>query len=489
MSLQSTTRPRPAPLEARAKTRVSKQKPDYRLLTGHASNGATKIPTNIVIKFGGTSVATKEAVHAIVAIVKRYRKSRPVVVVSALRGVTEGLLALSKCPKAQLSGRISGLRNIHGKLAADIFSRDIDVAEVMEYVDLQLASTEKVARKGRFNPEAMDKLVSAGEIMSSFIIARTLEIHGISSRQIVSTEIIVTDDNFMQAEFQPKETERNARKILAPLIRRNIVPVVTGFLGSTKNGRTTTLGRGGSDYSASIIGRSLDAKEIQIWTDVDGIFTADPRVVKNARIIENISYREASEMAAFGAKVLHPRTIRPAVEKNIPVRVLNTFNLKAPGTLVSPRRAGTGLKAIAFKKSVALVNVYSDSMLFSRGFLARMFEVFARHQISIDLVSVSEVSVSVTLDNNNGHLDAAVKELGTFSKVGVHKDSFGMISLIGEGIVSTRDIMKDVSARFSEHKIPLRMISMGASDINISLVIPANDVVRAANMVHDEFLK
>ena len=275
---------------------------------------------------------------------------------------------------------------------------------------------------------------------------------------------------------------------LNPLIRKGIVPVVTGFLGCAPDGRTTTLGRGGSDYSASILGRSLGAKEIQIWTDVDGIFTADPRVVKNARIISDISYREASEMAAFGARVLHPRTIRPAVERNIPVRVLNTFNLKAPGTLVSPRSTGTGLKAIAFKKDVVLVNVYSDSMLFSRGFLARMFEIFARHQISIDLVSVSEVSVSVTLDNSNGHLETAVKELGTFSKVGVHKDSFGMISLIGEGIASAQDIMRDVSARFSKHRIPLRMISMGASDINISLVIPATDVVRAANMVHDTFL-
>ena len=281
--------------------------------------------------------------------------------------------------------------------------------------------------------------------------------------------------------------EINAVKILAPLIQKGTVPVVTGFLGRTPDGRTTTLGRGGSDYSASIIGRSLGAKEIQIWTDVDGIFTADPRVVKNARIIEDISYREASEMAAFGAKVLHPRTIRPAVEKSIPVRVLNTFNLAAQGTLVSPRSTGTGLKAIAFKKGVVLVNVYSDSMLFSRGFLARMFEIFARHQISIDLVSVSEVSVSVTLDNN-GTLDTAVKELEAFSKVTVHKGSFGVISLVGEGIVSTRDIMRDVSARFSEHRIPLRMISMGASDINISLVIPAEDVVRAANMAHDEFL-
>lgn len=443
--------------------------------------------STIVIKFGGTSVATKEAVLAIVAIVKRHRKANPVVVVSAIRGVTKALLALAKCRKGEISGRISAIRAVHEKLVTDVFPAASDVSDIMEYAGAQLARAEELARGGKFTPERMDALVSAGEIISSHIIAYALRTHGVDSEQVISTEIVATDDTFMQAEFLPKETEKSARKILAPLIRRGIVPVVTGFLGCAKDGRTTTLGRGGSDYSASIIGRSLNAKEIQIWTDVDGIFTADPRVVKHARIIKGISYREASEMAAFGAKVLHPRTIRPAVEKNIPVRVLNTFNLGAKGTLVSPRRTGTGLKAIAFKKNVVLVNVYSDAMLFSRGFLARMFEIFARHQISIDLVSVSEVSVSVTLDSN-GTLDTAVKELETFSKVSVHKDSFGVISLIGEGIVSTRDIMTDVSAQFSRHRIPLRMISMGASDINISLVIPAADVVRAANMAHDTFL-
>lgn len=446
-----------------------------------------KTPSTIVIKFGGTSVASAEAVSAIASITKRLLKNRPVVVVSAVRGVTEGLLALSKCNKSDISGRISALRAVHEKLAAAIFPAASDVSEIMVYVDAQLAHAEKIARTGRFTPKKMDELVSFGEIMSSRIISRALQASGIDSEQVVSTAVVATDDNFMQAEFLPEETEKNARRILAPLIRKGIVPVVTGFLGSTTDGRTTTLGRGGSDYSASIIGHALDSKEIQIWTDVDGIFTADPRVVKNARVINSLSYKEASEMAAFGAKVLHPRTIRPAVEKNIPVRVLNTFNLGAEGTLVSPRSTGSGLKAIAFKRNVVLVNVYSDAMLFSRGFLARMFEIFARHNISIDLVSVSEVSVSVTLDDVD-HLEDAVRELEIFSKVGVHRASFGMISLIGQGIVTSRDIMRNVSTQLSKHKIPLRMISMGASDINISVVIPSADVERAVNTLHGKCL-
>jgi len=446
-----------------------------------------KTPSTVVIKFGGTSVASREAVSAIVKITKRLLKKRPVVVLSAVRGVTEMLLALSKCRKREVLGRISALRNMHKKLAADIFHSEETESEIMEYVDVQLARAEKIALRGRFTPEKIDELVSFGEIMSSRIIFYALKVHGLDSKQVISTEIITTDNAFMRAEFLPEETEKNAKKVLAPLIRRGIVPVITGFLGRTKDCRTTTLGRGGSDYSASIIGHSLNSKEIQIWTDVNGIFTADPRVVKNARIISNISYREASEMAAFGARVLHPRTIRPAVERNIPVRVLNTFNTRAKGTLVSPRSTGAGLKSIAFKKNVVLVNIYSDAMLFSRGFLARVFEIYARHQISVDLVSVSEVSVSVTLDDV-GHLRDAIKELETFSKVSVRRESFGMISLIGEGIVSHRDIMRDVSILFSKNKIHLRMISMGASDINISLVIPSADIVRAANLIHNKFL-
>jgi len=264
------------------------------------------------------------------------------------------------------------------------------------------------------------------------------------------------------------------------------VPVVTGFIGKTKDGRTATLGRGGSDYSASIIGYALKSKEIQIWTDVDGIYTSDPRVVKNAKLLPQVSYREASEMAAFGAKVLHPRTIRPAIEKNIPVRILNTFHPEARGTLVSPRPIKKGLKVIAFKRKVTLITIYSAAMLFSRGFLARVFEIFAEQNISVDLVSVSEVSVSVTLDNNE-NLGRALSELEKISRITVHRDGFGVISLIGEEVVSARNLLNDVSALFN-NKIPIRMISMGASDINISLVLPAEKVVRAVQLIHNKIL-
>src|SRR5436190_1053943 len=202
-------------------------------------------------------------------------------------------------------------------------------------------------------------------------------------------------------------TKKNVKKNLLPLLKNGIVPVVTGFIGATKNGHTTTLGRGGSDYTASIIGYALQAEEIQIWTDVDGMYSADPRVVKDARFLSKISYREASEMATFGAKILHPRTIHPAISANIPVKILNTLHPEHPGTLVQKtKQTDADIAVVTCKKQTPLITLYATDMLFRKGFLSRIFDVFTKHHISVDLVSVSEVSVSVTLDNTNNLSEA-----------------------------------------------------------------------------------
>lgn len=445
-----------------------------------------RLPKTTILKFGGTSVSSHDSVNAIVRIVKRILHKRPVLVISALSGVTEALLSLPRDAKL-LHRNIRSIRETHAKLTREIFRGGPARDEVIDYVDEQLEKAAKVAVKEKFTPEDKDELVSFGEIMSSFIVSRALRLNGIKAEQVVATSVIVTDDSFTHAEFLPKETRKKTRKVLAPLIALKKVPVITGFLGSTRNGRTTTLGRGGSDYSASIIGRSLDSREIQIWTDVDGIFTADPRVVRNAEAVKKMCYREASEMAAFGAKVLHPRTARPAIEKNIPMRVLNTFNPKVEGTLVGPHSPSVGLKAIAFKRKVVLVNIYSGAMLFSRGFLARVFEMFAHRNISVDLVSVSEVSVTVTLDNSN-HLSDVIAQLRKFSKVSVDEGGFGVVALIGEKISRTPNLMRDVFSLLQKDRTTLKMISMGASDINVSLVIPSSRIVRTVKAIHNHFI-
>lgn len=283
------------------------------------------IEGSIVAKFGGTSVASKKAILTIVEIVRNNLNRRPVLVVSAVRGVTDALL----------KRQIDLVREIHQRLIADIFPSGEIRTAVMNYVDHRLREAEAIVQRKTLTSADMDELVSFGEIISSYIVSQALRIAGMPSEQVIASRLIVTDDNFMQAEFLPEETKIKVRNILTPIVERRIVPVVTGFIGSTRDGRTTTLGRGGSDYSAAIIGYSLEASEIQIWTDVDGVFTADPRMVKNARFLPVISYEQAFLLAESGAKVLHPKTMGPALKGNIPIRVLNTFNISNSGTLVT----------------------------------------------------------------------------------------------------------------------------------------------------------
>lgn len=344
-----------------------------------------------------------------------------------------------------------------------------------------------MALKKNTTKEFVDKLASFGEVMSSRIIAEALQSRNMEAVQVVATDLIVTNDNFGSAEFIPGPTCRKLKKILVPLLKENIVPVVTGFIAVTKDGRVVTLGRGGSDYTASIIGFCLKAKEIQIWTDVDGIFTSDPRLVENARFLPRVSFKEASELAAFGARVLHPKTIRPAISAGIPVKVLNTFNPKHPGTLIEEKSSSQGkIKAVSFKRKIFLVNIYSTEMLFQKGFLARIFRMFAKYSIAVDLVSVSEVSVSVSLDEKK-NLEEVVKELSVFSNVSVIED-MGMVSLIGEGITGSSKTIKKVFDILDKEKILARMISLSAANINISLVVESSKVEQVVKALHYQLL-
>lgn len=283
----------------------------------------------IVAKFGGTSVASKEAILTVVEIVRCLIR-RPVLVVSAVSGITDALL----------KRQIELVRTVHERLVNELFPDIGTRLEIIDYVNQQLKIIGEISKKANLSPAETDRLVSFGEIISSYIISKVLQAHGIASEQVIATKMIVTDDNFTKAEFLLQETQENVRNILRPLIEKGIVPVVTGFIGSTRNGKVTTLGRGGSDYSASIIGFCLKASEIQIWTDVDGVYTANPRIVKNAQLLPVVSYEQALLLAESGAKVLHPKTMGPALKGDIPIRVLNTFNIQNSGTLVTRVKGG-----------------------------------------------------------------------------------------------------------------------------------------------------
>ncbi len=438
----------------------------------------------IVTKFGGTSVSSKSNIQTIVAIVEKEKKLHDiVVVVSALSKVTDLLLAVAAGHKEA----IISLKEKHYELITDLWQDEQIKKELFSFVDECLNNILDICKVKITDKKLLDKIVSFGEIMSSRIIAQYLCTQGILSKQVIASDVIVTDSNFGRAEFLSDPTKNNAKKILIPLIAKSTVPVVTGFIGATADGRVTTLGRGGSDYSASILGFALGASEVQIWTDVDGIFTADPRIVKNARPIPEISFQEASEMAFLGAKILHPRTMRPAVKAAIPVRVLNTFNPTCRGTsIVKREERKSRITAIIFKRKVVLVTIKAEQMFMTTGFLAKIFDIFREGNISLDLVSVSEVTVSLTLDRVDT-LPDVVKKIEKFARVVIDEDA-AVVSVIGEHIGRFPHAIQNIFSILDKKRIRVKMISFSAQNRNISCVIKSSLWEEAVQALHNGLL-
>lgn len=440
----------------------------------------------IIAKFGGKSVATAKNIRTISEVAKKELPKKPVIVVSALSQVTNMILELADADSSEFNNIFEKIKKTHFDLTNSIWGENTP-DEVAEYLNQHLERVKLLAKKKNKSKADLDKIVVNGEMMSSCIIANALKLYGINAKQILATDLIVTNDEFGGADFLSKETVKKTKEVINPLLKKGVVPVVTGFMGATKKGEPTTLGRGGSDYSATILGFVLSASEIQIWTDVDGIFSADPGVVRNAKLLKEVTFLEASELAYFGAKVLHPRTMRPARRAGIPMRIINTMNPKGRGTIIdnlsNNRRE---IKAITSKKRTELINLYSSDMLFSKGFLAKIFSIFAKYNISVDLVGVSEVSVSVTLENHE-MLKPALSELSQFTSVAKIPD-FGIVSLVGEGIVEIPGIMKKIFSALDENNIPIKMISLGATDVNISLVVPSEKIETAVEKLHDKIL-
>lgn len=430
----------------------------------------------IVMKFGGTSVGSAESIRLVRDIVLERVEAQPVVVVSAVSGVTNLLVEL-----AQADGSDRGeLLARHMEVIAGLWNEP--PVDLVRYIKETIRQTFEDAR-ALPGSQRSDLIISLGERLSSRIVSDFIsERH--PAKQSLASDILVTNDAFGAAEILDKESAEKVTSFKQDIIDGNYIPVVTGFIGATKDGRITTLGRGGSDYSAALLGYYLEADEVQIWTDVDGVFTTDPRNNENAKLIPEITYQEASELAAFGAKVLHPKTMRPAVHGRIPIRIANTFRPDAPTTkIVAESDRKRQVIAVATKKSVVMVNMYAAEMLLSKGFLARISSVFAGHNISIDIVSASEASVSLTLDNHE-QLEAAVDELREFSEVTVNSE-VGLVSLIGQAISYSPTLLALVTKELAAMEIELDMVSVGASGINISLVLPSSSVERVADRLHD----
>lgn len=360
----------------------------------------------LILKFGGSSVSTKKSIQTIGKLVIENKVKNPVVVVSAIKSVTD-LLLLLKSSRATRSAKLRKISNIHVKLIKQLWSDKKDQNTHIDYIAKLINEISLLLKSSVYTPELQDRIVSYGEIMSSYIIAQALVLHGITTKQIIASSIVVTNDNFGAAEFYPDLTKRKVILKLQPLIECAVVPIITGFIGATRSGRTTTLGRGGSDYSAAIIGYCLEASEIQIWTDVSGIYSADPKIVKNAKVLKSISCELAGALADSGAKVLHPKTIKTAVRNKIPIRILNTFSPNSDGTsIVDNNQCVTEniICAVTYKHvnqnqiSVSLIGLNLNSKLL----LKEVTSFFSNYNIqNVHLSNYNNLGYHFLIDSDN----------------------------------------------------------------------------------------
>jgi aspartate kinase len=454
-----------------------------------------------VLKFGGTSVKDAEAMLRVVAIVRRARelaaasRSRPhgpIVVVSAMSKVTDALLTIadraSAGHAADVTMLIEDLRRRHYDTATGAVRDRARRAALVPALDGDLSELATLAHAlvtlRDPSPRLQDAMASVGELLSSRILAAALEDAGLPASWVDAREVLVTDAGTPALPLM-EETRARAAAIFQPILEADGVPVLGGFIGATAAGVTTTLGRGGSDYSASIFGVATGAGEIQIWTDVDGMLTADPRVIDGTRTVPHLSFDEASELAYFGAKVLHPSTIIPAVASNIPVRILNSMRPDVAGTLITAgsEPGSSPLTAIACKRPVTVIDIVSTRMLMAHGFLRRLFEVFERHHTPVDVVTTSEVSVSVTIDDRR-RLDAIVADLSTFAEVSTAGE-MALVCAVGERLRTDPSLCAHVIAAFED--LPLRMVSQAGSRRNVTVVLPERHLVEAVSRLHRSF--
>ena len=446
----------------------------------------------IVMKFGGTSVGDAKAIGRVVEIVRGRLNLRPVVVVSAMARVTDQLLKMARAAgngdrKTALT-LARELRERHYNTAGELlgtalftqFHSDLGT----EFEDLE-ELLRGISAVGELTPRTTDNVASFGEVLSSKLVTAALSAHGIEATLVDSRDCIVTDGNFTRAAPLFEETNAKLGELVQPLIRAGRVPVMGGFIGANRNGITTTIGRGGSDFSAAIVGAGLSADKIEIWTDVDGMMTTDPNLCPDARRIKTISFDEAAELAYFGAKVLHPATVLPAIQKNIPVYILNSRNPTCEGTRITARapHCKNFFKAIAAKKRITIIDIAAPRMLLAHGFLKAIFDAFDRHRIAIDVVSTSEVSVSLTVDSNES-IPALAEDLSRLADV-KYEGRKAIVCLVGENLREVPGIAAHVFGQLTDVKI--RMISQGASEINLTFVVDEEQVPDIVQRLHKTF--
>jgi aspartate kinase len=445
----------------------------------------------IVMKFGGTSVESAAAIERAAGIVKAREHRRPVVVVSAMGKTTNRLLAIASAAVAgardEYIRQLHDLRDLHSREARQVVPLS-DRAGLDRFLDENFQELTELVKGlavlGELTPRSIDAISSYGERLSSYIVSLAFRHFGIAAEHLDARDVIVTDKRHTHAAPLYPETYRRLAETIPPMAARAVV-VMGGFIGATEESVTTTLGRGGSDFTASIAGAGIGAEEIQIWTDVDGMLTADPTIFSGGHRVKTISFAEAAELAYFGAKVLHPATVVPAIEKNIPVLILNSRRPEVPGTRIVAESVHCAniVKSIACKRQITVVDIHSTRMLMAHGFLHRIFEIFDRFETPVDMVATSEISVSLTIDRLE-RLEEIQCELRQFADVEIEKNQ-AIVCLVGDNIRYTPGVARRVFNALEG--INVRMISQGASLLNLSFVITEANLRSTVAALHNEF--
>ena len=445
----------------------------------------------IVAKFGGTSVADAEAIGRLIEIIRSRASCQPVVVVSALAGVTNDLLALAhQCGSgdgAALDASVAALLERHESIARELpgCSAAIDpiAADAAE-----LRREVRAARDRRLSPAELDAVAGRGELWSSRLVAAALAGAGLDADWVDIRPILVTDGRFGRATPYTQVLLKGARDHLKPLVESGRIPVTQGFIGATATGVATTLGRGGSDFTAALLGAALGAERVEIWTDVDGLMTADPRIVPSARTLPAASYDEAAELATFGARILHPATALPLVRAGIPIVILNSRHPERSGTTIGPqaeleRMGDSPIRSISWKQGITVVNIRAPRMLGTYGFLRALFEVFERHETVVDVLASGEVSISITIEDRS-RLDQIARDLGELGEVWIEEHR-AIIAIVGVGLRHTPGLAGRVFNAVWPANVEI--ISQGASAINMTFVVREEDGPDVVRRLHQEF--
>ncbi|MFZ9858782.1 MAG: aspartate kinase [Roseiflexaceae bacterium] len=460
----------------------------------------------LAMKFGGTSVGSSEAIGQLCQIVsdQKHTWDNVVVVVSAMSKVTDMLLsgahAAARGDRASAKTTADALRSRHQSTLHDLAGDSGDAqavnAQIMALVDEYELLTQSVSVLGEASPRAIDAISSLGERMSVRLVAAALRAKGIAAEAIDASDVVLTTAEFGNgAPIYPQTREQIRSKIL-PLFSQGITPVVTGFIGVTASGAVTTLGRGGSDYSGAIFGEALDADMVDIYTDVDGVMTTDPRLVKSAKVLDRLSYAEMSELAYFGAKVLHPKTIRPVIERGIPIRIRNTFNPAHEGTLVTRQAEATqhAIRAVTVIRNMNLITVEGRGMIGVQGVAARTFGAVAHAGANVLMISQasSEQSICFVIPNESARhvvdaLESALKheiERGDIDQI-KSRDEVVIVTAVGVGIHERPGVAAGVFSALAQASVNILVIAQGSSECSISTVVAASDGDIAVRALHD----